>query len=43
LVDIVPAKEKIHRFPGEILQLLPEANAAVGVVLLKNCLTAPRD
>lgn len=28
--DVLPAKEKIHRFPGEILQLVPEADAVVG-------------
>jgi hypothetical protein len=25
--DVLPAKEKIHRFPGEIMQLMPEADA----------------
>ncbi len=28
--DVLPAKEKIHRFLGEILQLVPDVNAVIG-------------
>lgn len=32
--EVLPAKETIHRFPGEILQLVPQADVVVGAALV---------
>jgi hypothetical protein len=30
--DVLRATEKIHHFPGDILQIVPEADAVVGAI-----------